>query len=63
MAKLLRQVYAVWAKDEEFAPEYETKQKQAKEKEKAVGPSVVEPQSKGPVKSQKNQSKNYGLSE
>ena len=45
MAKLLRQVYAVWAKDENFDPEYETKEKQAKEKEKAVGPSVDAPQS------------------
>ena len=46
MAKLLRQVYAVWTKDEDFDPEFETKENQAKEKEKAVGPSVVEPQSK-----------------
>ena len=46
MAKMLRQVYAVWSKDENFDREYETKQKLAKEKEKAVVPSVVEPQSK-----------------
>jgi len=46
MAKLLRQVYAVWTKDEDFDREFETNEKQAKEKEKAVGSSVVEPQSK-----------------
>lgn len=44
MAKLLRQVFAVWSKDEDFDPEFEAKQAE-KEKEKVVGLKVDEPPS------------------
>lgn len=45
MAKLLRQVYAVWVKDEDYDPDFESK-KSTEEKEKVVGPNskAVEPQ-------------------
>lgn len=45
MAKLLRQVYAVWVKDEDYDPNFESK-KSTEEKEKVVGPDIkaVEPQ-------------------
>ena len=45
MAKLLRQVYAVWVKDEDYDPNFESK-KSTEEKEKVVGPNIkaVEPQ-------------------
>ena len=45
MAKLLRQVYAVWVKDEDYDSNFESK-KSTEEKEKVVGPNIkaVEPQ-------------------
>ena len=47
MAKLLRQVYAVWAKDEDFDPAYEQRAQQEQPvNENVVGPKVVKPQSK-----------------
>ena len=47
MAKLLRQVYAVWVKDEDFDPECESRLKDdSSGNENVVGPKVVEPQSK-----------------
>ena len=47
MAKLLRQVYAVWAKDEDFDPNHELRAQQEQPgNENVVGPKVVKPQSK-----------------
>lgn len=45
MAKLLRQVYAVWVKNEDYDPDFEAKPS-TEEKEKVVGPNskAVEPQ-------------------
>jgi transposase len=45
MAKLLRQVYAVWVKDEDYDPDFESKQS-TEENKKVVGPNgkAVEPQ-------------------
>lgn len=47
MAKLLRQVYAVWAKDEDFDPAYELRaQQELLGNENVVGPKVVKLPSK-----------------
>ena len=47
MAKLLRQVYAVWVKDEDFDPAFEFRaQNELSGNENVVGPKVVKPQSK-----------------
>ena len=46
MAKLPRQVYAVWVKDEDFDPAYELKNEPSGN-ENVVSPKVVKPQSTG----------------
>lgn len=45
MAKLLRQVYALWSKDEDFDPAFEFRaQNEQSGNENVVGPKVVKPQ-------------------